>query len=363
MSHHIQASPLLAHVTKAQSKPLQAKQWYDKAFELASQQENRQYHRFLFSYAQETGDLELATTIAEAAAPRKTVGNSLRNKLAIWKYRAGDRDALQEYPYGKQTFYTAMDLGQMHVELEEYKEAETLVTGITITSENDPLDVTGLILEAIAKDLLAEGEKERALEFIDKAYDIAGKQFYTGFGIELAYLGMHGKLVENMDRLAKQAAAYRGHFARELTQSLVRELIEIKELDVALKAAKYLDDVEDRENSITNVALAYADHGDEDRAKKLISLMNSPKAKFHGQVRLASFYASQDKLDTARSMASTTNTEMKEEEEVNLNYVRSTLCTLLVKLGDYNTALSLVQETDDDYKLKILQSAVRGVTQ
>ena len=158
---------------------------FKQALEISNQNEKRAYHYSLFNYADQKDDLKLAESIVENAVQNR---DSMLDRLDLMKYRLGDKEALANYPRQKQTFYNAMDLAQTFIELGEYEKAEKYVTGIKISKENDPLSVTGLILNEIAERHLAEGNEELAREYIDKAFTIAGHLFYTGYCLSLIHI-------------------------------------------------------------------------------------------------------------------------------------------------------------------------------
>ncbi len=362
-SSHIQANLALARLAKLSgSETLNSEALYKRALQVASQKTNLLFHRYLFLYAKEINDLNLAAEIAKAASKAKTTGDSLQNQLAILQYKAGDKNAIADYPSGKQTFFSAMSLARMHIELGEFHLAEQLATDIEITEENDPLDVTGLILKQIAQALQRQGKKPQAIEFIDRAYDVAGKQFYTGFGIEATYLAMHGSLVENAERLAKRAVAYRGFHARELTQALIRELVEYGALDKAFEMTRFLTEREEVDQSIGGIALAHAKRGDDVKAQQVLEIIKTSSAKYQAQIALASFYLIDGRAELAQTHANSTLTEMQRDRETELGYESLLMCRLQLGLRNYTVAKQLIDQAEGKYKIKILVAAVKEMT-
>jgi hypothetical protein len=100
-----------------------ARECYDRASAMNAKDKKNAYRFQFFDYAVATDQMELAGKIAESSK-----SDTLLDRYDIERYRRGDRDAIQNYPRGEMTFYNAMELASLFVDLGQYDRAEQFVT-------------------------------------------------------------------------------------------------------------------------------------------------------------------------------------------------------------------------------------------
>ncbi|MDA1016966.1 MAG: hypothetical protein O3A00_21225 [Planctomycetota bacterium] len=235
-----------------------AEEFLQRATTLANQDEQRRYNRLLLDYALKVNRLDLAETIAKAS-PRN---ESLLDRLDLAKYRRGEKDALKAYPRAKMTFYNALDLARVYIDLGDYKAAEDFVTDIEISKENDPRAVTGIALETIAKRCRANGDLINAKRYADKAVNVAGRLFFTGFALKITQRSIHGTLTTGLDDFAQLGANHADHLGKELVELLVQELYLTQHFDEAKRTTRFLEKTEDLQHCLQMIAVEQAKRGD-----------------------------------------------------------------------------------------------------
>ena len=260
-------------------KPKEALELWDRCFQLLKKTKGKAESHYLLRLALKMNRVDLAERIVAEADGQK---NSMLDTLAIHRFCQGKKEALKDYPHGKpmMTFYDAMDLGNALIDRNELGKLDLFLSDLEITKENAPEDVAGILYKRIASDARANGDMKTAKTYIDKAFQIAGRQFYTGFTIKVVHRSMHDKLTEEAEELADLAAAYRGHMARELSQWLINELIFLNEFGLAEKvAASNLEDSNDRQHVLGSIAERQAEVGDYRKALGLMRRIKEQDSK------------------------------------------------------------------------------------
>lgn len=255
-----------------------------QAIQRASADELRRFDRLLFRHALNIGDIELARNFIEQAQQNH---DTLRDQLDVELYRQGDRDVLKTYPRGKMTFYNAMEMAAAMVEVGDFIEAEKFVTGIVISAENDPRDVTCLVLRDIALRYHEKGDIEKAKEYADKALAVGSNQYFTGYTIRITHRAVHGELLSNLDEFAQLGRQYPGHQGTELVQLLIEGLHSNGLFAAAKRTTKYLAKKDDVYRSLTYIARAQAGRGKMEAALSTVSQIADPTAHLLAKVRVA----------------------------------------------------------------------------
>ena len=227
--------------SEAEQKEL-AGHYFQQAIEAANASDASKYQYRLFEHAIKIHDLKSAADIAASSDPK----NRFLNRLAVEKYRRGDDSALEGFPRGTMNFHLALDLSDAYWKREEFEKLELFVRGIDSLPSNEPTDVGAIIWRRIADDFRRRGDMAKAKEFIDKAKEIGGNNYYTGYGVRVAWLSIHGGLKEQAKKYAARAVAYRGHHTRELLSRLIGELVAAGHFDVAKEMLQYYPTDEER---------------------------------------------------------------------------------------------------------------------
>lgn len=327
----------------------EAVELWERCFELVMQESNGKVDSHdLMDAALEMNRLDLARRVLDAS---DTQTDAMRDQIALYLFKQGNEQALAKYPHGvpMMTFYDAMDLGQTYIEMERFEALEELLSDLKITEENAPEDVAGILYEKIAQDARQAGDQERAEKYIDKAFTIAGRQFYTGYGVKVAHRAIHGRLVETVDDLTGEALAYRGHMARELMQGLIAELLTIGEYDLAAKiAAEHLEDPEDQARALARLAQQRADAGDYRGALGMVRRLTDPQQQNAVRLRVAIALLKIGKREAALELANFVR-ERLEPQEKHEN-LRASLAEFSGMLRDRELLDSTLAATENSFR-------------
>lgn len=328
------------------------------ALEIANRDEKRATYQTLFRYAEAKGDLKLATIIAEGAVQNR---DSHLNRLDLMKYRLGDQHALENYPRGEQDFYNAMDLARTYVEMGEYDLAEKYVTGIKISEENDPRAVTGLILRDIANAHRKQGRQKLAEKTVDKAFNIGGGLYYTGYVIEIAHRSIHGGLEEGLDKFAQRGERYRGHMGKELVGSLISELIEIKQFQNARKTANHLKESKDRHRYLAAIAVAMVKAGQPGDAFEIINEISDQSAQTLARIQLAAALWSLGEKESSKNLVKFAASKLAGQPFSECEEILLAMAGLYAQTGDFSKVQSISRLAEEPLqRLKIINSALEG---
>lgn len=312
----------------------------------------------LLHSALEMDRMDLAERILAEADSQK---NSMLDQMALAKYKAGDVDALAGYPHGAKmmTFYDAVDLGHTYIAVDQLDKLEELLTDLEITEENEPEDVAGILYKHIARTARDKGDLDRAREYIDKAFNVAGRQFYTGYTIDVVRRSIHGNLVKDVDDLAELAERYRGHMARELLQWLISELVSLDEFALAEKVAERLDDPEDKSRVMMSIAKGQAQRGDYRLAMGLMRRLESGQSQDLVRLEIAKALFRLGKLEAAMELADFARNRMQPTKEYNSLY--ASLAEFEGMIGDPVRINRVLEATDAPYRRALrLLSALGG---
>lgn len=336
-----------------------ANQALNRILDLRQSGTNGSIDAALFSYARNRHDLSLAEKVLKEA---EQVHDWQLDDLDLLRYRAGQKEAIENYPRGDQTFYSAMDLANTFIDLVEFEKAEQFVTGIKITKENDPNAVTGLVLERIADEHLKKGDREAAIRAIDKAYLIGGNLFYTGYGIEVKHLSMHGKLAKEHKKLARRGEAYRGHMARELLVGLIYELKETGHFQEAKNVAKHLNKDEELYRMFGLIAAAQVISGQPGEAFATASEIKDEMGVLLVRLQIANAMASIGEQESAQNLIQFAMEALqgKPFKDVQEHYYSIAKTAGLLDNEDLLKRIISVCETDS-HRLRIIREALNGL--
>ena len=336
----------------------QANAYFQKSVQLAETGDKQKHLHQLFKHALKIEDLKAAAEFA-AAIPRN---ERYLNQLAVEKYRLGDQKALKDFPYGELDFYNALDLANAYAERREYDKLEAFVRGIDKLPNNEPTDVGAIVWERIAVEYRQQGKMEEAKKFIDKAKQIGGNNYYTGFSIRAAHLAIHGGLKEQAVKFAQRAVAYRGHFTRELLSSLIGELLAAGHDDTAVAMLDYYPTEEERLSAEKYVALHLAEHGKFQRAIKTATELKDAKQSAGAQVFVAQELLKVGKAQQAKSLvAGNAVTLVKDAQS---EYFTNILIKLLAQLNQREPLLGIIKagKTPLQQSLRLV-AAIEGTHQ
>lgn len=231
-----------------------SQEYFQRAMDVAQADFKR--HQFsLFRHALKVGDLAAAQRIAD----KSTARDNFLDRIAVEKYRRGDDSALEGFPHDELNFHSALDLTDAYTKRGEYDKLEDFVTGIKSLPSNEPTDVGAIAWERVAREYRKQGDMEKAREFIDKAKQIGGNNYYTGYGVRVAHLAMHGGLEEQAEKYARRAVAYGSHFTRELLGQLIGDLVAAGHYGLARKTLDYYPTQEERVSGDRYLALHMAE--------------------------------------------------------------------------------------------------------
>lgn len=329
-------------------KSKEALELWERCFQMLKKSKGKVESHYLLRLALKMDRIDLAERIVVEAAGQK---NSMLDTLAIHRYCKGDKEALKDYPHGKpmMTFYDAMDLGNALIDQNELEKLELFLSDLEITTENEPEDVAGILYKRIASDARVEGDMKTAKTYIDKAFQIAGRQFYTGFTIKVVHRSMHGKLAEEAEQLADLAAAYRGHMARELSQWLINELIYLNEFALAENVASTnLEAPDDRMRVLGSIAKRQAEVGDYRKALGLMRRIKEQDSKDAIRLSVAKALIKAGNREAAIELADLVATNLKPTKEHNTLY--SSLAEFEGMCGSKSRIESVLTATDDPYR-------------
>lgn len=335
-----------------------AGEFQSRAEAIARTDERKRYHRRLVDYAINVGRLDLAEEYANEAGSSK---NPLLDKIDIAKYQRGDKDAVKSYPREELDLFNALDLANAYIDAGDYEAAEEFVTDIVISEENDPRAATAMTFENIAKRCRDEGDMTSAKRYMDKAEEIGGNLFYTGYTIRAAHRAMHGILTENLDEFAQLGANHRGHHGRELVQVVIRELYENGNYSEARRITKFLDDPDDVQRALRYIAVHQAEQGDVKAALDAISQIENRLHRYSALVSIARVHWKNGDTDKAWAIANSVYDRRSELEDADAERFVQGLASLFGLLHSQNEIETLVAEVPDpDIRAKLILSAMTG---
>lgn len=239
------------------NKPELAQSIFRRA-ELISQADTNSDHFYsLFETSLKLSGLKIAERLIEELS---TDQDKARDRLDLEKFCRGDEQALENgYPRFKMEFWSANRHGQALVRAGKFKLADQFIRELDIAhEENDPRTVGVWVYSEIASLYRDKGDMENARKYIDKAWELGGTLYYTGYGLKVRHRSMHGALTKDLDLLARQGAAYRGHMGRELLHLLVSELRETGHFSEAIQCTKHFEEDNERLDALARIAVAQA---------------------------------------------------------------------------------------------------------
>ena len=333
-----------------------------RAFEKTRRGKPGTNHFYLVEMADKIDRLDLAESVIKIG---EGLEDKLKDDIDIIRYRRGDKDALKNFPRtkkGKMTFYDAMELANLYTQNGDYKAVEELVTDLEITPENDPEDVAGLAFLKIAQILRDKGEQEKAIEWVDKAFAVAGRQFYTGYCIETVHRSMHGKLTQDLDQYVQRGLAYRGHMAEELLQGVTRELIVTDHYKEAKFVASHLEKKEDRRNVSTGIVRRLCTLGKVSDALDGINELEESLERNVARVAVAKTLFQKGKPDAAAKLARFAESQFRKMTDDDFKDSAAQLANLYGSLRDRESVARLIADSSDDptKQAGVLAAAFRG---
>lgn len=302
------------------------------------QQTGSQNARRLFGFAVDIGRLDLAEQLQQSSPELQ---EALRPALLLAKYAQGDDGAIDQCinSESKMTFYTALDIANAYIKKGLYDKAENFVVNATITKENAPEDLIGITFANIARRCRKLDDQEQALLYVDKALVVAGNQYYTGQSIKVCHHSIHATLHESVKALAATAERYRGHQARELTQSLIRQLLDDKLFEDARMVIKKLEAEKDVVRSLQSLAAAQANAADYREAFQTLKALKKPEQRNVARIEIAKAMARTGHVSTARETANfvvenLANATADDSQEASLDEQRMALATFYTQIND-----------------------------
>jgi tetratricopeptide (TPR) repeat protein len=294
-----------------------AREYFERSLKIHEMDGKANQPFTLFNYALDTNQLDLAGQIAEDSG-----SPTLLDRWDLERFRRGDQDSIERYPRVEMTFYNAIELANVFIELGHYDRAEEFVTDIEIRNGNEPEDVTGITLENIAKRYRADGDVENAKRYIDKAKAIAGNQFYTGYAINITYRSIHGVLTEDLDEFARRGAAYPVHMGRELIALLASELVRTGYDEEAKRVVSLLKEPEDFRRTMRGLAMGQARRGDITAALKTVEALEDRQAKNAARLGISRVLCDTGGLETASELADLVMRDLNGRQEIDENLAR-----------------------------------------
>lgn len=261
-------------------KPELSVQYLQDAIEIDKQNSQPATVWPLFNCAIKIGQLELAAEIAKSS---EHSSNNMLDRLAVARYKRGDEKALDDYPREELDFYNALSLASAYAELGEYDKLDEFVSGIESLPSNDPRGVGAITYENLAKKFHDQGDGERAKKFIDKAMEIGGNLYYTGYAIQVTRRSIYGELTTDVEQFAKKGAAYREHMGRELVTNFLLELARTGHFTEATNLVRFIDEQDDR---------SYA--------RRLIAIEQASQGKFEGAIESVNSIIDKDMIARTR---------------------------------------------------------------
>ena len=282
-------------------KPELAQTFLNRAETIAKAKEKHHHHYRLFDCAVAIKQLGRAEEIASAAGSAK---NRLLDKLDIAKYRLGNHKALQNVPRDKLDFFSALEIADAMVDAGEFDTAEKFVSELDIPKEpNDPRTVVAFTYRSIAKKYRDRDDIKNAKKYIDKAMQIGGNLYYSGYGIKIAKRSIYGELKNGLDKFARRGAIHPGHQGRELVMLLSGELIDTAHFKEAKRIRKYLDNEPDRNAVMQRVVVAQANQGNLKDALATIDEIKDDSTKALARLGLAGTLWKKGKSEMATEIA------------------------------------------------------------
>lgn len=307
----------------------QANEHFQQAVRRAGAGEMLRYQFQLFAHALKLKNWHTASSIAsQSSQPTR-----FQDRLAIEKYRVGVTDTLEGIPHSKLDFYIAMDIADAYAKRRQYDQLETFVTSIKKLPSNEPTDVGGITWENVAIEFREQGDKERALEFIEKSMQLAGNNYYTGYGIRVTRLSLRGELKDEAEAYAKRAVAYRGHHTRELLGQLIRELVAAGHVELAQKSIEYYPTPEERLDGEAYLARHLARHGFEEKAIQWARQIDDPLRSANALMYVAEQLANTQQVARAKFLASEAMSQTDEQSVVAPEYEKRRHIQLLARLN------------------------------
>lgn len=362
MRHHL-AAYILCDMTKniaSLGDNDLAIEFWQKAFKITTNGPLTSAYQRVFETAVTLDRLDMAKQVIPVDGRMR---DSLLDKMDIEKYRRGDKQALANFPRGrdKLTFYDAMHLAQLYLDLGDFKSAEELVTDLEITEENEPEDVAALTFKDMARRCLDNGDIEQAKKYADKAFEVGGGLYYTGYAIQVFHRSVHGTLTEDLDKFAQRGAAYGGHQGRELVSGLIRELYHTHHFDEAKQVMKYLDDEEDVLLSMGMIVVEQAKMGDVAAALKTIEELKESPQRDYARTEIARAFWRTGKKDAAAKLATFLHRRLENYQEEDANRQSLGLAHLYGLLHDKSGIERLLTSTDDAWqRARRLSEAING---
>ncbi len=253
--------------------------------------------------ADRLGKLASIEAIAEES---KNLPEAFHDALLLARFRAGDEQALEQFRARKPkvlSFYDALEIADSYIQVGRYEDCEEFVHATEITEENSPIDMISIALANIARKLSDEGDHEAAALWAEKAFGIGGKQFYTGYSLEVLHRKLQGTLTRNYKKFARRAAAYRGHMARELTLNYTSALIENGHFEIAQKVCEGLEDEDDQSRVLRSIVSAQAANGNFREAFALVQKLKTNEAKNAARLAISLSFAKAGREKSAREIA------------------------------------------------------------
>lgn len=254
------------------------------ALDVAKRDKGGIHDRAVFDHALETRQFEMAEEIAN-----RPTSKFMKKHLTAARIRAGDVGAFKKGSYAVTDFHTADTITRALVDSGEHAKAIDFATGLVFKADdgNDPKSILGFVYTQIALKEFKAGETDLAKQHIDKAKQIAGGMFYTGYCIEVDHKTIHENLGKDIDGFARRGAAYRGHMGDELVANYARALRENGFYKETRQAIKHITKPDNLDHAKTYLAIEQIKKRKFELGAESIKMIESQEMKFLAQMHLA----------------------------------------------------------------------------
>jgi tetratricopeptide (TPR) repeat protein len=302
------------------------------------------FHGQLVRFALSTDQFELAESFAGEAEKKN---DRLQDEILLARYKAGNLESLDSYPLAPLDFYNGLALINCYIKSEEYEKAVEFVSKIEIPPESDLDQLAPLAHKMIAEAYETQGNLAQAKEHFDRAMQIGGGLYYTGFLIQVKHKSIHGRLAEDSDQMSTLGANYGDHMGRELVQSLTSELVRKGHLEEAKKAATKLESEVDRDHVLAKIARVHFKRGEHELCNQEIATMKNSNARLRAQIDLALDHWRLGEHSQAESIAASVFKALNQEPMVKHDYLRWELATAFCVFDDRESLKTLVDSVTD----------------
>lgn len=309
--------------------------------------EKLNYQTTIFQAALTFKDLTIASKfVSEVEGEKDKFLDSL--DLEIFKRtfsKTKDRSAIANVPRQELDFWLATEIGQAYVAAGDFEGANRFVEELDIPhKENDPRTVGTWVYKSIAREMQSNGDMAGAKKYADKAMEIGGNLYYSGYGVKILRRSIYGELTKGLKQFAQLGERHRGHQGRELVQSLIAELVSTGYLKEAVQCTSHLADQKDIDKVLWKVSIAYQKHGKHDLAISTVRKISSPSTQVAAKLLIAAELWHNKKVKLANSLFEKSLMELDSIEDWRTNTIAiqsvAEACVVMAKKDDYESLFS-----------------------